>query len=142
MLSSRPSHVIHSYLLRVSYRVRHINDLVRLSTLIGRMVPPAIATSRRWTLTPTLPGHVPSTTKVMEFLPYPRVPTRTRITTPKITLPVLAITSSPVVLLLWWTVTPLALISAHSTKLFRVTRLTALHTPHTRNMPTRLYRRR
>ena len=136
------SHVPLSMLLRVSHRVWYINDLVRLSTLIGWMVSLANGTTRRLTLTPTLPRYVPPTTKVMKLIPYSRMPSRTRLTTSKLTSPVLAITSFSIVLLLWWTIALLIPISTHPTKLLSVTRLTALHTPHILSVSTRLYRGR
>lgn len=125
----RTSQIIPRLLVRIGYKVRQSNDLVRLTAFIGRMVASTITTAITLSFRPTLSRGVSSSTKGMELFSHTILPTLSSRRPSKITLIILILSLSCLVLWRWTTHYPLVTVLSHFTKLLGVARLATLGTP-------------
>ena len=135
-------HVVSSLLLWIGHRIGHANNLIKLTTLIRRMVLPTITTTKTLFLQPTLTLCMPSSTKRMELFHLHILTTLTSRRSLVVTLSILNLSLTSLVLYRCTTVHYLITVLSTPTKLTSVTRLATLNTPLSRSMSTRLNSRR
>ena len=141
-LWSNSPQVVHCLLLWIGHRIRHTNNIIRLTIFVRIMVSPIIATTIILPFGPTLILCMPSFTKWMKLpLLYVLTTLTSRKRSPIVSLTILKLFLTPLVLWRRTTVASLIMVLSTPTKLTSVAQMTTLNTPRSRCMSIRLNRR-